>query len=230
MKLNKKLIWYSLPVLLGGFLIYKQLSRGKQKGQDVPPPPPPIPPSTGGGGNSAPAATYPLKKGSKNSTVGSLQSLLNTALTCKGKTLLVVDSNFGTKTETALFELTGKKSVANEADFNSLKSQLASVCTLSQKLDWAWKLVDGAKSGKFTNLVVSKEIKLYKVKQDFLGKWVYDTPSYILTMTPRNYSMQDYFVRSATADGGLRIEVWRGENKGMWITQSGTDVTSIKMV
>ena len=49
-------------------------------------------------------------------------------------------------------------------------------------------------------------------------------------MTPRNYSMQDYFVRSATADGGLRIEVWRGENKGMWITQSGTDVTSIKMV
>jgi hypothetical protein len=235
MKLNKKLIWYSLPVLLGGFLIYKQLSRGKQKGQDVPPPPPTIPPSTSGGGGASgggntPAATYPLKKGSKNSTVGSLQSLLNTALTCKGKTLLVVDSNFGTKTETALFELTGKKSVANEADFNSVKSQLASLCTLTKNLDWAWKLVDAAKTGKFTNLVVSKEIKLYKVKQDFLGKWVYDTPSYILTMTPRNYSMQDYFVRSATADGGLRIEVWRGENKGMWITQSGTDVTSIKMV
>lgn len=233
MKLNKKLIWYSLPVLLGGFLIYKQLSRGKQKGQDVPPPPT-IPPSTGGGvnsgGNSAPAATYPLKKGSKNSTVGSLQSLLNTALTCKGKTLLVVDSNFGTKTETALFELTGKKSVANEADFNSVKSQLASLCTLTKNLDWAWKLVDAAKTGNFTNLVVTKEIKLYKVKQDFLGKWVYDTPSYILTMTPRNYSMQDYFVRSATADGGLRIEVWRGENKGMWITKSGTDITSIKMV
>ena len=231
MKLNKKLIWYSLPVLLGGFLIYKQLSRGRQKGQDVPPPPPPIIPSTGGsGGGSVPAATYPLKKGSKNSTVGSLQSLLNTALTCKGKTLLVVDSNFGAKTEAALFELTGKKTIENESDFNSVKSKLASLCTLTKNLDWGWKLVDAAKTGNFSNLVVSKEIKLYKVKKDVTGKWVYDSPAMILTLTPRNYSMQDYFVQSATADGGLRIEVWRRVNKGMWITQTGTDVTSINMV
>jgi hypothetical protein len=234
MKLNKKLIWYSLPVLLGGFLIYKQLTKGKQKGQDdVPPPPPPAPnlPSTGGGRNtSSPAATYPLKKGSKNSTVGSLQSILNTALTCKGKALLVVDNSFGAKTETALFELTGKKSIASESDFNDVKSKLASLCTLTRNLDWAWNLVDAAKTGNFTNLVVDKEIKLYKVKKDFLGKWVYDSPAMILTLTPRKYSMQDYFVRSATADGGLRIEVWRGANKGMWITQKGTDVTSIKMV
>ena len=228
MKLNKKLIWYSLPVLLGGFLIYKQLSRGRQQGQDVPPPPVPIPPTGGGSGSSSPAATYPLKKGSKNSTVGSLQSLLNTALKCKAKTLLVVDNDFGAKTETALFELTGKKSVTSESDFNAVKTKLASVCTLSSNLDWAWKLVDAAKTGNFTNLVVSKTIKLRKVKKNVQGNWINDTPAMVLTLTPRNYSMQDYLVRSATTDGGLRIEVWRGVNKGMWITEG--DITSINMV
>jgi hypothetical protein len=68
------------------------------------------------------------------------------------------------------------------------------------------------------------------VKKDVAGKWVNDSPNMVMTLTPRNYSMQDYFVRSATSDGGLRIEGWRGVNKGMWITQSGTDITLINMV
>ena len=71
-------------------------------------------------------------------------------------------------------------------------------------------------------------MKLVKIKQDFQGKWVEDTPRMVVNLTPRNYSMQDYFVRSAQNDGSLRIEVWRGTLKGMWRTMD--DVTSIKMI
>lgn len=230
MKFNKKLIWYSLPILVGGFLIYKQFNRGKLSGQDAPPPPPPAPPIGGGSGSgsgSSTSSTYPLRRGSKNSTVGSLQTLLNTALNCKGKTLLVVDNDFGGKTEAALLELTGKKSVDSESDFNSVKTKLASVCALSSNLDWAWKLVDAAKTGQFNNLVVNKTVVFYKVVKDFRGLWIPASPARELTLAPRNYSLKDYFIWSATTDGGLRMEVWReGDAKGMWITKNGTDLKS----
>lgn len=223
MKFNKKLIWYSLPILVGGFLIYKQFSRGKRSGEDVPQPPVPTPP-IGGGGTPA-TSTYPLSRGSKNSTVGSLQSLLNTALACQGKTLLVVDDNFGSKTEAALSSITGKTSIGSSSEFEAVKKQLASVCGKSSNLDWAWKLIDAQNTGKFNYLVVNKPITLTKVVKDFRGLWIPAVPSSGLNLPIKsNYSLKDYVLKSATTDGSLRIEI---ANAGTFLTPSGTDLKSI---
>tara|TARA_R110000868_G_scaffold24901_2_gene97569 strand:- start:715 stop:1401 length:687 start_codon:yes stop_codon:yes gene_type:complete len=227
MKFNKKLIWYSLPILVGGFLIYKQFTRGKKQGQDVPPPPPPTPsPDPIGGGS---VSTYPLRKGSKNSTVGSLQSLLNTALACQNKTLLVVDDNFGSKTETALNSLTGKTSIANSADFEAVKKQLASTCSKSSNLSWVWKLIDAQNTGKYSYLVVSQPIQFYKVVKDFRGLWIQAVPASGLLLNPSNYSLKDYVLRSASTEGGLRLEVMIGEFKGMWMSKAGSNLTTLNV-
>lgn len=234
-KFDKKLLWYSIPILIGGFLIYKQFNRGKQRGQDVPQPPqPPAPDRTGSGSGSGSgsgaSSTYPLRKGSKNSQVSSLQSLLNTALSCQGKTLLVVDGDFGTKTETALSDLTGKKSVANANDFEAIKKQLASVCVESKNLGWAWKLIDAQNTGRYTHLVVTRPIKIRKVMKDFRGLWIPAVPAFTLNMPAIKYSLKDYVLRSATTDGQLRIEVMRGEGAaGMYITEDGTDLTTLNI-
>jgi hypothetical protein len=61
------------------------------------------------------SAYYPLKKGSNNIAVGDLQRLLN----YKGQKL-VVDNDFGAKTEAALFAVFGKKQVSSATEFASL--------------------------------------------------------------------------------------------------------------
>lgn len=225
--MNKKLIWYSLPILVGGFLIYKQFSRGKKQGQDVPPPPPPTPTPDPTGGRSV--STYPLRKGSKNSTVGSLQSLLNTALACQNKTLLVVDDNFGSKTETALSSFTAKTSVANTTEFESIKKQLASACSKSSNLSWVWKLIDAQNTGKYSTLVVSQPIQFNKVVKDFRGLWIQAVPAAGLVLNPNNYSLKDFVLRSALTDGALRLEVMVGQFKGMWMSKAGSNLTTLNI-
>jgi hypothetical protein len=214
---TKKYLLYAIPLLVGGYLIYKQFARGSKKTEDVPLPEPPTPlpsPSSPSG-----SSTYPLQVGSKNSSVGALQSLLNTALQCQNKTLLVVDNNFGSKTEAALMALTNKSSVNSYAEFESIKKSLASTCNLSANLDWAWKLIAASDSGKYSYLAVKTPVTLYKVNKDFTGKWVPQSPSKFLTLAVRsNYNLNDYKLRSATTDGKLRIEVVRGDAAGMYIT------------
>lgn len=67
---------------------------------------------------SAPPASssFPIKKGSSGSSVKYLQNLLN----AKYSTGLVVDGVFGTATETALFEKTGKKQIKNAIELMRL--------------------------------------------------------------------------------------------------------------
>jgi hypothetical protein len=224
MKINKKLIWYSLPILLGGYLIYRQFRRGKDEGQDAPPPAPYV---GGGSGTTMPSVSgvYPLRKGSRNSTVGSLQTLLNTALKCQNKTLLVVDNIFGSKTEAALLDLAGKTSVTDSSDFERIKTNLSSACSLSANLDWAWKLIDAQNSGRYNSLMVRQPATFYKVVKDFTGKWVSASPYTELNLPVKsNYSLQDYVLRSATNDGRLRMEIMRGDFAGMWLSKAGIDI------
>lgn len=218
MKFNKKLL-YGLPIVLGGYLIYRQFSKGKRESQDVQPYITPTP-------SVSVPNDFPLRKGVKNKTVGTLQALLNTALKCKNKTLLVADNDFGSKTENALKELTGKTTVNSASELDQIKNQLSTVCNLSANLNKAWALIDAQKTGKFSFLMVKKQVTLYKVVKDFTGKWVTAAPSMKLTMPVKNYSLNDYVLRSATTTGGLRIEIMRGEFSGMWMTESGTDIVN----
>lgn len=223
MKLNKKLFFYSLPILFGGYLIYRQFAVKKDGNSDAPPPPtPPLTPSST-------SSDYPLKKGSRNETVQALQTLLNTALKGQGKTLLIADGIFGTKTETALFELTSKKSLNSASEFEYVKKQLTQTSDLSSKLDWAWKLVDAYNSGLYNSLVVKgSTIRLKKVQKNFLGLWV--SMGTTVTMPPNNYSLKDYALKSATNKGDLRIEITKGQLAGMYLTEDDTNIKNIDIV
>lgn len=224
MKFNKKLLW-GLPILVGGFLIYKQLRRGKDASQDAP-----LPPTfgTGGGFNTGGAQSiesdFPLRKGSRNSAVGALQTILNTALTCQNKELLVVDNIFGSKTESALSQITGKTSVSNQVEFDLIRNQLSKSCALSSNLAWSWKMIEAQNSGKYNFLVVREPATMYKVQKDFTGKWISTSPYTTINLPKKNYSLNDYVIRSATNDGRLRIEIMRGEFAGMWLTVAGIDI------
>jgi hypothetical protein len=219
--MNKKLKYalYSIPLLIGGYFIYKQFAgKGKEEpAKDVPPPPPPSPETE---------SDYPLKFGSKNSKVGILQILLNTGLKCQNKTLLVVDNNFGSKTQSALLELSGKKTLISQSEFEAIKNMLVKTCILSANLDWAWKLIDAQNSGKYKYLIVNKPVTLHKVQKDFMNKWVQASPKKNLEFPIKsNYNLNDYVLRSALTDGSLRIEVLRGEFAGMWITNPNTNLS-----
>jgi len=219
MKLNKKLLYYSLPILFGGYLIYRQFAVKKDDNSDAKPPP--LAPSPATPTNSS---DYPLKKGSNNETVRALQTLLNTALT----TRLIADGVFGTKTENALFQLTGKKSLNSTSEFESIKKQLAQTNELSSNLDWAWKLIGAYDSGLYNYLVVRSTIRLIKVQKNFLGQW--KSTQEIITMPPKNYSLKDYALRAATNVGDLRIEITNGQLAGMYLTEGSTNLKNIDIV
>ena len=208
---KKRLVKYALygiPVLVGVFLIVKQFTKKSAAvKEDVPPPPKSLPPRS----------DFPLSVGSRNETVRQLQVILNTALANKKQTLLVTDGIFGSKTEAALKSITGKSSVANQVELEAIKNQISSTSSVSANLDWAWQLIDAYNSGRHTNLVVRKPIKLIKIQKNFQGLW---KPVGInFTMNPMRYNLVDYALRSAMNDGTLRIEITRGQYAGMWATE-----------
>ena len=118
---------YAIPALVGVYLIYIQIKKKKAKPikleEVVIPPISVVGGVTGGGGVSS---VYPLKIGSRNDTVELLQGILNTALPTPNPVMisskrtidkLVVDGDFGPKTEEALSVLTGKKQINNPTEF-----------------------------------------------------------------------------------------------------------------
>lgn len=115
MKFDKKLIWYSLPILVGVFLIYKQFR--KPKTSAIAPPPPPFSPvgsgtSTGGStGSSRANDNFPLKRGSKGENVRKLQqSMLKIDPNILPR--FGADGDFGGETEAAVQKLIFKNEVS----------------------------------------------------------------------------------------------------------------------
>lgn len=216
MKFNFKKNWYYLvPVAIGAYLIYRQFSKKNDPKGDAPPPTPiVVPPST----------DFPLQKGKINSTVETLQTLLNTALQAQGKTLLVVDGNFGGKTLAALQDLSGKSSISNQAELDALRAQLNESNELSSELDWGWKLVDASKSGRYTKLVVKAPTTLRGFTKNFQG--VYISNGKNLDLPARQYSLADYQVKAVAKDGTLRIEITNGALAGTYYTEDGLNLKS----
>lgn len=121
----------ALPLLVGGFIVYKRL----RKPDEVAPPPPP-PPTPGGGGTPPkpkPPVTkrtddFPLKRGSKGARVRALQ----TWILRKDKNALPkfgADADFGKETEDALIKLFGKKEILNQAELNAIEEASKPVYT-----------------------------------------------------------------------------------------------------
>lgn len=211
-----------IPVIIGAYLIYRQFRKPKANGlSDVPPPPNnnnnnnTI--SNGNGGvTPAPASTFPLKKGSKNNTVGTLQGLLNTSNLVNTK--LVVDNDFGSKTQAALVAVYGKNQIDDQTDLDNLRNKLSRESSKSANLDWAWQLIDAYNTGNYSNLKVKQNITLYGVDKNFQNQWEMNNKN--INMPPHNYSLNDYALRSALTDGSLRIEIVNGDLAGMYVTNA----------
>jgi len=236
MKLSKQtqILIFSVPILVGLYLIYKQFSNSKNSAPTADA----VNPSDNLDINNkaTTAKQYPLQNGSRNSKVKSLQSLLNTALTCQNGTLLVVDGIFGKKTQAALQSLYGKASIDNDGDFTLLKNKLAATCSKSNNLNWAWQLIDKQNSGGSSAMVVNSPISMYQVVQSDPFSLTYDpswkavTPQNVISLPQLSYSLNDYQIKSATNSGDLRIQILNGDLAGMYITTDGTDLTNIDII
>jgi hypothetical protein len=219
-KKAKNAIIFGIPVLVGLYFIYKQFTKPKSNDKrDTPPPPPKEDPVV----DPYVKSDFPLKKGSKNGTVGTLQNLLNTSdlVTIK----LNPDNDFGTKTEGALLTVYGKKQIDSAADLNVLRKNLSTTSEKSSNLDWAWKLIEAQNSNRFSNLNVSSPINLISINKNFQGIW--KPTGKQITLPPRKYSLNDYVLKSALTDGTLRIEVNKGDLAGMYTTPVGANLSSI---
>jgi hypothetical protein len=218
MKFNFKKNWYYLvPVVLGAYLIYRQFSKKNDPKGDAPAPlptPPPAPP--------APTSDFPLRKGSKNSTVETLQELLNVGLQAQGvTTLLVVDGDFGSKTLAALQSLANTTSIQNQAQLDDLRAQMVELTQLGSDLDWGWKLLDAFNSGRFTQLVVKQPVTLKGFTKNFEGKYISNGKG--LNVPARSYNLADYAIKAVAKDGTLRFEI---KNAGTYYSPDGLDLKS----
>lgn len=219
--MNKKLkmsIIYGLPLLIGGYLIYRQFRKPKptdlldaQKPQIV-------------SGALYDTSDFPLAKGSKNDTVRSLQNLLNTELAKQGKLLLVTDGIFGSKTEAALLALANKSSIEDQAAFNALKAQLSAGNLKAANLDWAWKIVEDYESGQYQHLVVKSPLTVLEVKKNLQGIWKPTGKKFDLS--PIKFNLDDYAIHSALTDGSLRIEITNGAYAGMYKTDPSENLST----
>jgi len=122
----------ALPILIGGYFIFKQL---KPKKDTIPPPPTPPTPSEEPKPPTSPVINvrtksddFPLKKGSKGARVRELQGYI---LKKDPKALprFGADGDFGNETEGAMQKLfpkytfLGKISVNNQAELDEIKKQ-----------------------------------------------------------------------------------------------------------
>ena len=236
--MNKGLKWalISLPILIGGFIVYKTLRPQKPK-QDTPPPPSPIPsgggtPSGGGGGYTPPPkADFPIGLGSKGAKVKELQQ----AIVDDGQANIVsllganpTDGKFGTGTEKAVKALLGKTKIDSQADIDNIKklkaqrianqtaAQAATQGDANRKF-YGNLIVNGlCKSGKELYSVNSAgkifgyKFDSTKTRQIESKSWTYGKGE---RAKPWNYCSN---IKSQTLDNAGFVEIWTVESGNNW--------------
>ena len=126
--MKKKWLWYAIPIVIGGYLIYRKLTGGS-KGEDAPPNVPKendtkVISNGKGGGVSASAKYFPLKKGSKGAKVIELRK----AILTYDSTLLPkfgADGDFGSETELALLKILDQRVVNSQQDIDEIIKRAA---------------------------------------------------------------------------------------------------------
>lgn len=138
MKKIDKSFWWSLPILLGAYLIYRQFAKSKQPQVD----PAEVEPLIKLTPSLSPSysSNYPLKKGSRdagspknpNGLVVEIQQLINAYGGYKPKIgayvslplKLTEDGIFGNNTEWAIEQYIGKKTIDSRADTLNLEQKM----------------------------------------------------------------------------------------------------------
>lgn len=158
--MNKALKWtlISIPVLAGGFLVYRVLTKKAREQRRILSQAEGVTPQVGGGGAistsggvSTPKPDFPMSLGSRGKKVQELQQ----AIVDDGQPTIVAllgnnptDGKFGTGTEKAVSALIKKTSVDSQADIDTIKGLKAQrdaassrQATLAAKKELASKLI-----------------------------------------------------------------------------------------
>lgn len=146
---NTKIAIYSIPVVVGVYLIYRQFAKAKVAKQDPPKDTPPQPNTptkpTQPSGNDA----FPLRNGSRDAgapyapagRVVALQKMINIKgfdsgeNTLNSNTRLKEDGIFGPKTEAAVIFWLNKPSVDNQNDWNTIFRKVAPYIAAPEQFD-----------------------------------------------------------------------------------------------
>lgn len=146
---NTKIAIYSIPVVVGVYLIYRQFAKAKVAKQDPPKDTPPQPNTptkpTQPSGNDA----FPLRNGSRDAgapyapagRVVALQKMINIKgfdsgeNTLNSNTRLKEDGIFGPKTEAAVIFWLDKPSVDNQNDWNTIFRKVAPYIAAPEQFD-----------------------------------------------------------------------------------------------
>lgn len=140
MKKIDKRIWWSVPIVLGIYLIFRQYSKNKSSDLLSSPIVDDTTSSSTSSTTKTYSSSYPLKNGSRDAgsplapkgLVVNLQRLINTrgyvpnASKVAPYTKLAEDGIFGVKTQDAVKYWTGKTTVDNESDLEQLTDALVS--------------------------------------------------------------------------------------------------------
>ena len=240
--MNKGLKWalISLPILIGGFIVYRTLRPKAPK----PPKPSDTPIPTGGGGGGTPSGggggytpppspkpDFPIGLGSKGAKVKELQQ----AIVDDGQANIVsllganpTDGKFGTGTEKAVKALLGKTKIDSQADIDNIKklkaqrianqtaAQAATQGDANRKF-YGNLIVNGlCKSGKELYSVNSAgkifgyKFDSTKTRQIESKSWTYGKGE---RAKPWNYCSN---IKSQTLDGSGFVEIWTVEGGNNW--------------
>lgn len=140
MKKIDKRVWWSLPIILGVYLIFRQYSKGGTPTVVATPIPAADNTTSGGSTSTTYSSSYPLKVGSRDTgsplnpkgLVVELQKLINTRGYIPNSSFILAytklseDGIYGAKTKNAVRFWTGKDSVDDEGDLAILSDALVS--------------------------------------------------------------------------------------------------------
>ena len=163
---TKKIILIALPLMLGtGFLIW-YLTRKKSTGAYIPEIAPEKakvkPKSEPKPAEIKASNAYPLKNGVYNSAlVAQLQKILNS----KGAKL-VVDGDFGAKTEAALLKYYGKKQIDSATDLNAFKAQVQTPQLVNTQISKAQVVINEYTKSQFSQVYCTMDTQAEVVIPD----------------------------------------------------------------
>jgi hypothetical protein len=207
----------SIPLIVGGFFIFKALKNDPKGKKDVPP----IDENKGNGEVKTPAPSdFPLKKGSKNDYVGVLQTLLNTM----GEKL-VIDKAFGKLTEAALQRQFNLTQVDSKATLDGLKNRLTQTNVKAKNYDYGSKLTNAFKGG-VNYLVPLQDFQMNEVRKNVFGQWK-DTALGVTLKRGVRYNSDDYVIVTPMNTGQLRIQITKGDLAGFYLTPMDKDLSQL---
>lgn len=229
--MNKALKWalVSLPILVGGYIIYKKLKPSKKKETPLPAP---IPVVTGGGSGSggggrtpsAPKPDFPMGLGSKGAKVKELQEAIistgdATAIGFLGRA--GADGSFGTGTEKAVKQLLGKTKVDSQAEIDGIKNLKAQRDASAQgdanRKFYGKLIVDGLCKGGKSLYSVNAAGRIFGYKFDSTKTRQIESKSWTYKIgelaKPWGFCSN---IKSQTMDSSGFVEIWTVEGGSNW--------------